>query len=110
MRTNTTKNGRDVEQHGFPLRMAELLGGIEGAAFVARTAVHEPAEIQRATSYLRKAFDAQRRGLGFSYVEILTMCPSGWHMDPVEALDFIKTGLSRYHPLGVVRDATANPA
>lgn len=106
MRTNTSLNGRTVEEHGYPLRMAELLGAIEGAAFVARSAMHSPAEIQRATGYIRKAFETQRRGIGFSYVELLTMCPSGWHLSPVEALDFIGEQMSAVHPLGVVRDAT----
>jgi 2-oxoglutarate/2-oxoacid ferredoxin oxidoreductase subunit beta len=110
MKTNTTRGGRDVKEHGFPLRMAELLGGIEGAAFVARSAVHTPAEIQRATAYIATAFDVQRRGLGFSFVELLTMCPSGWHMSALEALDFVERDLSHYHPLGVIKDDSRLPS
>ena len=101
-RTNTTVDGRDVEQHGHTLQMAELLAGVAGSIFVARGSVHSPVEVKRTMGYLRTAFASQRSG-GFSYVEILTMCPSGWHMDPVQALDYQRDEMAKYHPLGVVK-------
>ncbi len=104
MRTNTTLNGRNAAEHGYPLRMAELLASVEGSVFLARSAMHSPAEIQRATGYIRKAFEVQQRGLGFSYVELITMCPSGWHLSPVAALDFIAEKMTAVHKLGVIKD------
>ena len=105
-RTNTTLQGRTPELHGYPLQMAELLAGIRGSSYVARSAMHSPAEIKRATAYIRKAFQVQQARRGFSYVELLTMCPSGWHLSPVEALDFIANEMSGTHPLGVVKDTS----
>jgi 2-oxoglutarate/2-oxoacid ferredoxin oxidoreductase subunit beta len=104
MRTNTSLNGRNPEEHGYPLRMAELLASVEGSVFIARSGMHSPAEIQRATGYIRKAFTVQRRNLGFSYVELITMCPSGWHLSPIESLDYLETKMAATHKLGVVKD------
>jgi 2-oxoglutarate ferredoxin oxidoreductase subunit beta len=106
-RTNTSINGRDVELDGHPLKMAEMIAGIDGSVFVARGSVHSPVEVKRVSSYVRRAFESQREGRGFSYVEILTMCPSGWHLDPVQSLDYIANEVTKYHPLGVVKDRTA---
>jgi 2-oxoglutarate/2-oxoacid ferredoxin oxidoreductase subunit beta len=97
-RTNTSINGRDVELDGEPLRVAELIAGIDGAVFVARGSVHSPVEVKRVSAYIKRAFESQRQGRGFSYVEILTMCPSGWHLDPVQSLDYIANEMTKYHP------------
>ncbi len=107
-RTNTTLDGRDAKTHGYPLLMAELLAAMPGSAYVARSAVHNPAEIRRAARYIKTAFEIQRQRIGLTYVELLTMCPSGWHMTPVESLDFIEDEMSKTHTLGVVKDITAN--
>lgn len=103
-RTKTTLDGRTQEMQGQPVRMAELLAAVEGTVFSARTSVNKPTEIQKAKKYLKRAFEAQLAGKGFSYVEIITMCPTGWFMDPVQALDFVDDTLAKAHPLGVVKD------
>lgn len=108
-RTNTTIDGRNASQHGHPLRMAELLASLDGTVFSARGSMHSPVEIKRTHGYIRRAFGLQQQRRGFSYVEILTMCPSGWHMSPVEALDFIGNEMSKAHPLGVVKDLGDEP-
>ncbi|MEX2237387.1 MAG: thiamine pyrophosphate-dependent enzyme [Dehalococcoidia bacterium] len=100
LRTKTTPNGRDAVREGKPLGMAELLAAVPGSTYVARGSVHTPVEAQKAKRYLRKAFETQMSGGGFSYVEILTMCPSGWIMEPVEAMDYIENELSKVHRLG----------
>jgi len=106
-RTNTSLEGRDAKTHGYPLLMAELLAALPGTAYAARSAVHNPAEIRRAATYIQTAFEIQRQRIGLTYVELLTMCPSGWHLTPVEALDFIEDEMSKTHVLGVVKDVTA---
>lgn len=98
--TKTSMGGRDSTLHGAPLGMAELLAAVPGASFVARGAVHAPAHVQKARRYIKKAFETQIAGGGFSYVELLTMCPSGWTMQPVEAMDFIENQMSKVHVLG----------
>jgi 2-oxoglutarate ferredoxin oxidoreductase subunit beta len=101
--TKTSLGGKNVSQHGRPLLMAELLAAVPGATYVARGAVHSPADAQKARRYIKRAFEVQQRGEGFSYVELLTMCPSGWLMEPVEALDFIEEKFSKVHRLGEIK-------
>lgn len=103
-RTKTTMDGRSEDHQGSPLRMAEILAGIDGTCFAARSAMHKPSEIQKAKRYLKRAFELQLAGAGFSYVELITMCPSGWFMEPVEAIDFIEETFSQTHKLGVIKD------
>jgi 2-oxoglutarate ferredoxin oxidoreductase subunit beta len=103
-RTKTTLEGRSGAEQGRPLNMAELLASIEGTCFSARTSVNKPSEIQKAKRCLRRAFESQLAGEGFSYVEIITMCPTGWFMEPVEAIDFVDEVFSKTHHLTVVKD------
>jgi 2-oxoglutarate/2-oxoacid ferredoxin oxidoreductase subunit beta len=103
-RTKTTLGGRSAEHQGVPLRMAELLAGMDGTVFSARSSMHKPAEIMKAKKFLRRAFELQLARRGFSYVELLTMCPTGWFMEPVESIDYIEDVLSQVHTLGVVKD------
>ena len=106
-KTKSSLTGRTDEREGSPVRMAEILGAIDGVVFSARSTVNKPSEIQKTKKHLRTAFQAQMDSKGFSYVEILTMCPTGWFMDPIEALDHIDNVLGKVHPLGVIKDATA---
>ena len=66
----------------------------------------EPAEIQKAKRYLRKAFELQLAGEGFTYVELLTMCPTGWFMEPIQAIDYIEDTFSKVCELGVLKDSS----
>lgn len=105
--TKTTLDGRTNEVQGGPLMIADLIAAVGGTAFAARSAMHKPGEIQKAKRYLRKAFDLQLAGAGFTYVEILTMCPIGWFMEPTQAIDYIENTLSKIYPLGVLKDTSA---
>ncbi|HJN92517.1 MAG TPA: thiamine pyrophosphate-dependent enzyme [Dehalococcoidia bacterium] len=107
-KTKTTFGGRERQGQGQPVRMAELLGSIEGTVYSARTSVNKPSEIQKAKNHLRKAFESQMAGQGLSYVEILTMCPTGWFMEPGEAIDHIDDVITKVHPLGVFKDGVAD--
>lgn len=108
-KTTTSPFGRDVKRAGYPLRMAELLAGLDGPAYVARAALCSPAETAKAKKHIRRAFQIQERGLGFSMVEILSACPNNWGMDPVEALRWVEERMTACYPLGVFKD-TATPA
>ncbi len=98
--TTSSPTGRDVEVAGFPIRMAELLGGLPGAAYVTRQAVLDVRSIRRAKKAIKLAFQTQMEGLGFSMVEIISTCSTNWHMGPVEALDWAKEHMVAYFPLG----------
>jgi 2-oxoglutarate ferredoxin oxidoreductase subunit beta len=101
--TKTTAGGRDRERHGNPIKIAELIGQIDGTAYVARTAVHSPSAIKLTEQYLRDAFQSQLDGKGFSLVEILTMCPTDWFVRPDQGPAFLEEHLVPTFPLGVVR-------
>lgn len=98
--TTSSPTGRDVETAGFPIRMAEMLGGLPGAAYVTRQAVFDVPGIRRTKRAIKTAFQAQLDGLGFSMVEVLSTCDTNWGMGPQEALDWAKEHMVEYFPLG----------
>jgi len=99
-KTSSSPFGRDVELTGYPMKMAELLAEIDGAAYVVRRSLHNPAEIRKARKALVTAFRAQLAGLGFSMVELLSTCPTNWGMTPEEALKWVKEYMVPIFPLG----------
>ncbi|MCP4540002.1 MAG: 2-oxoglutarate oxidoreductase [Chloroflexi bacterium] len=98
--TTSSPTGRDVETAGFPMRMAELLGGLPGASYVTRQSVLDVKGIRRTKKAIKLAFETQLAGLGFSMVEVLSTCCTNWHMGPLEALDWAKEHMVAYFPLG----------
>lgn len=99
-KTTTTPFGRRAEEAGYPLRVAEMLATIEGAAYVARVAVNSPKNVIQAKRVIRRAFEVQLAGLGFSLVEILSTCPTNWGMSPPEALRWLEEKMIPVYPLG----------
>lgn len=102
-RTATTPAGRDAASAGYPLKVAEMLATIEGAAYVARVSVHDPRHYLKARAAYKKAFLTQIRKKGFSLVEVLSNCPTNWGMSPVESLEWIKREMTVVFPLGEFR-------
>lgn len=98
--TTSSPGGRDVELTGFPVRMAEAISGMAGTAYVARRSLHSVKEINRAKKAIRTAFEVQLAGLGFAMVELLSSCPTNWHLSPPEALKWIEEKMVPYYPLG----------
>ncbi|MGC0423319.1 thiamine pyrophosphate-dependent enzyme [Embleya sp. AB8] len=109
-RTKNTLEGRDAARHGHPIRLAELIAQLDGAAYVARGGVHDIVNITRTTRMIRNAFRTQLRGQGFSFVEILTMCPTGWFVDTTAAPDYLARTHAATHTLGVLKEPTREPA
>jgi 2-oxoglutarate ferredoxin oxidoreductase subunit beta len=95
--------GRDVEQAGHPIRVAELISTLRTPAFVARAAVHNPLAAINAKHALRRAFSYQKEGRCFSLVEILSTCPTNWGMPPAEACRWLDESMKPYYPLGVFK-------
>lgn len=98
--TASSPLGRTTAQHGYPLHIPELLASLPGVALAARRSLHSPAEIRRAKKAIRLAFEAQLYGLGLSIVEILSTCPTNWHVAPGEALEYLRTRVLPEYPLG----------
>jgi 2-oxoglutarate ferredoxin oxidoreductase subunit beta len=99
MKTTSSPNGRDVEQAGFPVRMAEVLANMDGCSFSVRRSLHDPKNIRQAKKAIRTAFEAQRRGLGFSIVELLSTCPTNWGVSAQEALTWLVEHMIPVYPL-----------
>ncbi len=102
--TTTSPYGRQKEHCGSPLRMAEMIATIEGAAYVERVSLHDVPNIIKAKKAIKKALQCQMEGKGFSMVEILSTCPTNWGMTPVQALDWLKENMIPYYPLGVKKE------
>jgi 2-oxoglutarate ferredoxin oxidoreductase subunit beta len=103
-KTLTTPYGREVNRDGYPLKVCELLSVLEGTKFIARGAVTNPKNVIQTKSYIKKAFIKQIENKGFSLVEILSVCPSGLHMTPLEAVKWVEEELTKFFPLGVYKD------
>lgn len=98
-KTTSSPYGRDVEQMGFPVRMAEVLSDLDGAGYVVRRSLHDPKNIRLAKKAVRIAFEAQLRGLGFSMVELLSTCPTNWGLPPLSALKWVEEHMVPVYPL-----------
>ncbi len=99
-KTTSSPGGRDVEEMGFPIRMAEILSTVDGSGYVVRRSLHDPKNIRQAKKAIRLAFETQVRGLGFAMVELLSTCPTNWGLTPLEALEWVKDYMIPYYPLG----------
>lgn len=102
-KTTTCIEGRKQEVSGMPIRMAELLATIDGAVFVERVALDSPANVREAKAAVAKAIEVQQKSLGFSFVEILSSCPTNWGYPPVKALEWLRENMIPYYPLGNLR-------
>ncbi len=100
MVTTSSPYGRNVEKQGHPLRLTEMLAMLPGVAYAARTSTHSVTEIRKTKKAIRKAFEAQIKGLGLGIVEVLSSCPTNWHVNPMEALEFIRDKMIPVFPLG----------
>ena len=104
MKASTAPKGRIAEEHGYPMHMCEIMDQLTAPAYLVRTSCNSPANVGKTKAAIRKAFQNQLDGKGFSMVEIVTSCPTNWGMDALQALDYIDTHMLREFPLGVFRD------
>lgn len=106
-KTTTSPYGRTPSNEGFPLRVCELLATLEAPVYLERVALTDAKHIAQARRAVRKALQVQAEGKGFSLVEVLSACPSGWKMAPPQAVRWIEEQLMSYFPLGVYKDKTS---
>jgi len=102
-KVTTAPEGRDVAHCGMPLRVSEMIAQIPGAAYVERVSVHSPKAVRQAKKAIRNGFLCQMGGFGFSLIEVLSTCPTGWGLSPVDSLQWLADNMIPYYPLGVLR-------
>ncbi len=99
-KTTSSPQGRDVETQGYPIRTAELLSTLDGASYVVRRSLHDAKNIRLAKKAIRTAFEVQKRGLGFSMVELLSICPTNWGLTALQSLQWLEEHMLPYYPVG----------
>jgi len=99
-KTTSSPTGREVKRQGYPIQTAELLATLEGSAYVVRRSLHNAREVRRAKQAIRTAFEVQKNKLGFALVELLSTCPTNWHLSPPDARDWIEERMMPVFPLG----------
>ena len=102
--TTTSPYGRDIHIQGNPIRICEMLATLDGTAYAERVSLDCPKNVNNAKKAIRRAFQNQLDGKGFSIVEILSACPVQWGKTPVQALEWLRTDMIPYYPLGVYKD------
>ena len=103
-KSTTSQGGRQVPLSGNPIRVSEMLATLDGPSYIARCALCDTANVNKAKKAIKKAFENQIAGKGFSMVELLSSCPTNWGMTPTQAVDFVKEEMTKTFPLGVFKD------
>ena len=106
-RATTCQSGRTVEQAGMPIRVAEMLSTLDGCVYAERVCVTDIANINKAKRAIKKAFEKQMNREGFTFIEVLSTCPTNWGMTPLKANQWLKENMAAYYPLGVIKDSSA---
>lgn len=104
MVTETSPQGRDVNVQGYPMRVSEMIATLDGAAYVERVSVDTVPNIINAKKAIKKAFELQIAGAGFTMVEVLAICPTNWGLSPKESNKWLKENMIPYYTLGIKKD------
>ncbi len=105
--TQTSPYGRDVKTVGYPIRVCEMLSALDGPELIQRVAVNNVKNVMAAKKAIKKAFQNQIEGKGFSLIEVVSSCPTNWGMTPSNALKWLEENMIPYYPLGVYKDRSA---
>lgn len=104
--TQTTPYGRDVKTAGYPIRVCEMLSTLDGVTYAERVSTDNVKNVLLAKKAIKKAFEIQVNGGGFSIVEVVSTCPTNWGLSPTDSLEWVRTNMLPYYPLGVYKDLT----
>ena len=104
MKTATTPYGRDPRLNGYPYKIAEMMAHLDGATYITRQSVHTPANVRKCKKAIRKAFENSMAGNGFSLVEVVSTCNSGWKLSPVASNKWLAENMLPFYPLGDIKD------
>jgi len=102
-RTKNSLDGRDADYHGYPILIGDLVARLQGASYVARGSVHNAGSVARTRKMFKRAFESQLRGEGFTFVEVLTMCPTGWFLPTAEGPQYMQSTLGEVHIMGELK-------
>ena len=106
-KTTTSPFGRSQEVNGNPIRVSEMLATLDGPAYIERVSLHDVKHVMAAKKAVKKAFEYQLAGKGFTLIEALSTCPTNWGLTPLEAATWLETNMIPQYPLGVFRDIDA---
>ena len=104
-KATTAPKGRTKEQAGMPIRMAEMLSTLDGCVYAERVCVTDIPHLNKAKKAIKKAFEKQMAGEGFTFIEVLSTCPTNWGMTPLKANEWLKNEMAAYYPLGVIKES-----
>ncbi|MDU5108125.1 thiamine pyrophosphate-dependent enzyme [Clostridium sp.] len=102
--TETSPYGRDLKTQGYPIRVSEMISTLDGATYVERVSVDNIANLTKAKKAIKKAFNNSIKGLGYSFIEVLSTCPTNWGLSPQDSLKWLRENMIPYYPLGVKKD------
>ncbi|MBE7050470.1 MAG: 2-oxoglutarate oxidoreductase [Ruminococcaceae bacterium] len=108
--TQTSPYGRDTKTQGNPIRVSEMLATLDGPAYIERVTVDTVPNIKKAKAAIKKAFQLQMEGKGFTLVEVVSTCPTNWGMSPQESFNWMRENMLPHYPLGVYKDITKEEA
>lgn len=100
MKSSTSPYGRDIDMMGNPLKMTDIVATLPGTYYVTRQAVHKPGNVRKTKKAIRKAFEYQKLNRGTCFIEVVSNCPSGWKMTPVESNKWMEENMFPFYPLG----------
>lgn len=106
-KATTAQDGRKPEREGYPMKMCEILSQLEAPAFIARCALDSPAHITEAKKALKKGFENQLADKGFSFIELMSNCPTNWGMSAEKTIEWMRENTLKTFPLGIFRDKEA---
>ena len=109
-KSTTSPFGRNPFNDGFPVHVCEVLNSLDAPVYIERVSLGNNKQIMHAAKVIRRAVENQVKGLGFSFVEVLSPCPTIWKMQPVEAQRFVDTEMSATFGVANLRDRTAQAA
>ena len=104
MKTATTPYGRDPRLNGYPYKIAEMMAHLDGVTYITRQSVYNPAHVRQTKKAIRKAFENAMAGNGFSLVEVVSTCNSGWKLSPVASNEWLEQNMLPFYPLGDIKD------
>ena len=85
---------------GNPLKITDIVASLPGSYYVTRQSVHTAANVKKTKKAIRKAVQYQKLNKGTCLVEIVSNCPSGWKMTPVQSNKWMEENMFPYYPLG----------
>ncbi|SCY96401.1 thiamine pyrophosphate-dependent enzyme [Alkaliphilus peptidifermentans] len=103
MKTSTSPFGRDTALNGYPIDLPKVVANLPGAVYVASVSVDSPKNIIQAKKAIKKAFKVQLAGLGFSFVSVLSTCPTNWGLSPVESLKWLRENMMPVYEMGELK-------